>query len=157
MRIRTALLWVIAMAIFLAVVRIGLVLNSQAMLSQLDAIEHSTDRITDSTDSLVIFSQDIASSGSERASQQWYAVHKELTNALGALQGLSLIPTEDVNQLSAEVAELPNLLAVLKAAAIASDHPANSAQVAMLSQQLVSQSRQLSESARTVAANVDTT
>lgn len=157
MRIRTALLWVIAMAILLAVVRIGLVLNSQAMLSQLDAIKHSTDRITDSTDSLVIFSQDIASSGSERASQQWYAVHKELTNALGALQGLSLIPTEDVNQLSAEVAELPNLLAVLKAAAIASDHPANSAQVAMLSQQLVSQSGQLSESARTVAANVDTT
>ena len=157
MRIRTTLLWTISAAIFLAVVRIGLVLNSQAMLSKLDAIEKTTNRITEDTVDLMIFGQDIALNANEQASQQWYAVHRELTKALGELQGQSLISTEDVNQLSEDLVELPNLLAVLKTAAIASDRPVNRAQVAMLSEQLVSQSRQLGDSARIMAANVDTT
>lgn len=157
MRIRTALLWAISAAMFLAVVRLGLVLNSKSVLSQLNAIEQTTDRITDDTVNLVIFGQDIALNANERASQQWHAVHKELTNALNALQGQSLIASSDVIQLSDDLAELPNLLAVLKTAAIASERPVNRAQVAMLSEQLVSQSRQLGESARVMAAKVAAT
>ncbi|QHE75801.1 hybrid sensor histidine kinase/response regulator [Hydrogenophaga sp. PBL-H3] len=157
MRIRTALLCVISAAMFLAVVRMGSVLNSKAVLSQLDVIEQTTDRITDDTINLVIFGQDIALNANERASQQWYAVHKELTRSLDAMQGQSIIPHDDVAQLSEDLSELPNLLAVLKSAAIASDRPVNRAQVAMLSEQLVSQSRQLGESARAMAANVAAT
>ena len=154
MRIRQLL--IVGLSVAVAVVGLRLVLNEHGgrQLAAMDLAQNEMQLISRDAAGLLVLAQDYLLHNSPRAVRQWVAVHAELDQALHRFEPVGPALRADLGDLRVVVDSVPTLFAGLQEAIASPGVQGLSGQVETLADQLVAETRRISDAAFDVTARL---
>ena len=154
MRLKIVLTACVGIALVAVTTRIASTALDLRVAATLDRQRIETDIITRDAAGLLVLTQDYALHASPRAVRQWEATHRELTTALQDYIAIGPIQAEEANDLLDTARSLQPLFAGLQRVQAESASAASSERRETLSDQLVNETRRISDGAFDISHNV---